>query len=31
MGVDEGNILVMVLEPYMLTSSSRGVEIQIEL
>ena len=31
MGVDEGNLLVMGIERYILTSSSHGAEIQIEL
>ena len=28
MGVDEGNVLVMGVERYILTSSSHGVEIE---
>ena len=31
MGVDEGNILVIGIERYILTSRSHGVEIEINL
>ena len=31
MGVNEGNLLVMGVERYILTSSSHGVEIKIEM
>ena len=30
MGVDEGNLLAMGVERYMLTSSSHGAEIKID-
>ena len=31
MGANEGNLLVMGVERYILTSSSHGVEIKIEM